>query len=100
MHANPIVREREDGGKEILIKGYLNTSTRLVHCWKLPGSLGAFDETFLLLVYYPDGTRDTYLIPLAQRNDETKRYSFIYEHVLDGLSSNTDHEVLFWYGIT
>nr|BBH87017.1 hypothetical protein KTC_17680 [Thermosporothrix sp. COM3] len=88
------------GEKEILVSGYVDRYLHTVHYIVNNPHVSGMEEYFILLVYRKDGSRETYLISPGQIFDETKRYTYLYEKVSPGVSSDTDREIRFWYGIT
>ena len=76
----PEISER-DGVKEVVVPGQRRNGGRAIFLDGFgTGRLG-FDLVYVLFTYHPGGKREIYLLPPDEKDDASKRYAHLHEHM-------------------
>lgn len=76
----PEISER-DGVKEILVPGQRRNGGRAIFLDGFGTGRPGFDLIFVLFTYHRSGKREIYLISPGEKDDPSKRYAHLHEHM-------------------
>jgi hypothetical protein len=67
--------------KEILVPGQQREGGRAIFLDGFGVGRPGFDPVFVLFTYHRNGQREMYLIPPSEKDDASKRYAHLHEHM-------------------
>jgi hypothetical protein len=76
----PEISERE-GLKEILVPGQRRNGGRAIFLDGFGTGRPGFELVYVLFTYHPGGKREIYLLPPDEKDDASKRYAHLHEHM-------------------
>ncbi len=70
-----------DGVKEVVVPGQRREGGRAIFLDGFGTGRPGFDLVFVLFTYHWNGQREIYLIPPSEKDDASKRYAHLHEHM-------------------
>ena len=77
----PEISLRDDGVKEVVVPAQCREGGRAIFLDGFGTGRPGFDLVYVLFTYHPSGQREIYLIPPSEKDNASRRYTHLHEHM-------------------